>query len=226
MSMPAAGEDAAHDPRAASDLATTRAKVVAALAASAIYVLLLLASYVAYMWLLPVDVVFYASLAAAAVATLVAASLLFRPGAFRALSRFERGQLLAIWLLAGYSMAISIPTLIDRSLSFYILEKLDQRGGGIRLDRFENIFTSEYLREHRLVDVRLTEQLASGTIRIERNCVLLTPRGERLARFGQFFRRHLLPKQRLLMGEYTDALTDPFRRSEPAPDYLCSESAP
>jgi hypothetical protein len=226
MSDRTANGDAGRDSQAPSARATTAAKVVASLAASVLFLLLLLASYTAYMSLMPVDVVFYAALAAAAIATLAATLLLFGLRAFRALSAFERCQLVAIWLLASYAAAISIPTVIDRSLSFYILEKLEQRGGGIRLDRFESIFTSEYLREHRLVEVRLTEQLASGTLRIERDCVLLTPRGQRLAHFGQFFRRHLLPKQRLLMGEYTDALTDPFRRSDPAPDYLCTASSP
>jgi hypothetical protein len=76
---------------------------------------------------------------------------------------FERAQLLVIMLLAGYALAISVPTVIDRSLSFYILEKLQQRGGGIRYAAFEQVFTQEYLKEHRLVDVRLTEQLESGT---------------------------------------------------------------
>jgi hypothetical protein len=32
--------------------------------------------------------------------------------------------LTAYWLLAGYAFAISIPTVFDRCLSFYILEKI------------------------------------------------------------------------------------------------------
>jgi hypothetical protein len=71
------------------------------------------------------------------------------------------------------------------------------------------------------VDVRLTEQLASGTVIIQSGCVKLTERGDRLATFSRFFRLNLLPKKRLLMGEYTDALTDPFRDSEDAHSYEC-----
>jgi hypothetical protein len=77
------------------------------------------------------------------------------------------------------------------------------------------------MREHRLVDIRLTEQAESGTIVIEGDCVKLTPRGKRLAAFGQFFRKNFLPKRRLLRGEYTDQLTDPFMHSDAAPDYMC-----
>jgi len=36
-----------------------------------------------------------------------------------------------------------------------------------------------------------------------------------------FFRAHLLPKERLLAGRYTDALVDPFRDASEAPDYQC-----
>jgi hypothetical protein len=119
--------------------------------------------------------------------------------------------MLVAWGLSGYAFAISVPTIIDRSLSFYMLEKIQQRGGGLRQDRFEQVFTQEYAREHQLVAVRLTEQVASGTVSIEGDCVRLTERGQRLADFSRFFRRHFLPRQRLLMGRYTDALVDPFR---------------
>ena len=60
--------------------------------------------------------------------------------------------------------------MIDRSLSFYILEKLDQRGGGIKVDKMDIVFTKEYLKEHRLIDIRLTEQLKTKTVIIDKNC--------------------------------------------------------
>jgi hypothetical protein len=178
---------------------------------SAGYVLLLLALYFAHMRWLRVDVVFYASLFDAVLAAFLAGLALAWLRAFAAFNAFEKGLMVLAWALLGYSFAISVPTVIDRSLSFYFLEKIQQRGGGLRVDRFEAVFTAEYAREHELVAVRLTEQLASGTVTIEDGCVRLTPRGQRLAGFSRFFRRHLLPRQRLLMGRYTDALVDPFR---------------
>lgn len=129
--------------------------------------------------------------------------------------------MLLIWGLLGYCFAISIPTVIDRSLSFYILEKLAQRGGGIRQDAMPDVFIKEYLPEHRLMDVRLTEQLESGTILIEGGCVKLTRKGARLAEASRYFRKNFLPKHRLLMGEYSADLTDPFRRSAADINYLC-----
>jgi len=154
-------------------------------------------------------------------AALIVGALLFALPYFSIFNKFEKFQLFSIWLLIGYSLAISVPTVIDRSLSFYILEKIQQRGGGISQDRFEEVFTQEYVKEHRLVAVRLTEQLQSGTISIINGCVKLTPKGERLAGLSRFFRKNLLPKQRLLLGEYTDALTDPFEDSVNIVDYQC-----
>lgn len=197
-------------------------KFVVAASMTALYLAVLVAIHIAHVRLLPVNVVFYASIADAVAATCVAGAVLGVGSFARRLGGFERLLLVFIWLLVGYSLAISVPTVIDRSLSFYILEKLEQRGGGIRLDRFEQVFTQEYVKEHRLVDVRLTEQAESGTIAIVDGCVKLTAKGSAIASFSRFYRRHFLPRQRLLMGQYTDDLTDPFRKETAAPNYGCN----
>jgi len=92
-------------------------------------------------------------------------------------------QLVVIRLLAGHALAISVPTVIDRSMSLYILEKIQQRGGGIKLDRFAAALTKEYMAGHRLVDVRFTEQAESGTLEIVSGCVELTVKGKALPRY-------------------------------------------
>lgn len=189
--------------------------------ATVAFVVVLLLVYYVHMRYFRVGVVLYASLLDAVIAVVVVFAVFHLLKWFADFSGLERLQLAAIWLLGGYLFAISVPTVIDRSLSFYILEKLHQRGGGIREDAFRQVFTDEYVREHHLVEVRLTEQLESGTISIADGCVRLTERGERLAAFSRFYRQNLLPTHRLLMGEYTDALTDPFRDSRMASDYRC-----
>lgn len=196
-------------------------KFLKAVMATVFFVACLLATYVLRMRFGQVDVVFYSTIGCAVVAVMAAGALLYGLRAFSEFSGLEKFQMLVIWLLLGYAFAISVPTVIDRSLSFYLLEKLQQRGGGIRQDRFQDVFVKEYMIEHRLVDVRLTEQLQSGTIEINNGCVRLTPRGERLASFSRWFRATLLPRHRLLMGEYTDDLTNPFRNSTATVDYTC-----
>ena len=189
--------------------------------ATAVYAILLLAIYVLHVRYVPVNVVFYSAILDAVLATILAITLVATVRWFKVFTRFETLQLCCIWLLLGYSFAISVPTVIDRSLSFYILEKLQQRGGGIKLDAFDQVFTQEYVKEHRLVDVRLTEQQQSGTVEIKDGCVKLTAWGQTIASSSRYFRAHFLPKQRLLMGKYSDDLTDPFRNSVERVDYRC-----
>ncbi|TCV95759.1 hypothetical protein EC912_102103 [Luteibacter rhizovicinus] len=196
-------------------------KYLRALLASIVFVVALLVIYYIHMRNFRVNVVFYATILDAVIAAVLVIGAFATCGWFREFTGLEVAQLVLIWLLGGYAFAISVPTVIDRSLSFYILEKLEQRGGGIREDAFRQVFTEEYVREHHLVEVRLTEQLQSGTIVIQDGCVKLTPWGVRLATFSRFYRKNLLPTHRLLMGQYTDALTDPFRNSVMATDYRC-----
>jgi len=197
-------------------------KPTRALIASSAFIILLVLIYYLHISLFKVDVVFYSSIFDVVLTSGIATLGLLTLGYFSKFNSFEKIQLIVIWLLSGYILAISVPTVIDRSLSFYILEKIQQYNGGIKQADFEELFTKGYAKEHRLVDVRLTEQLASGTVTIENGCVKLTARGEELASFSRFFRQHLLPKQRLLMGKYSDVLTDPFRDDEKNSAYKCN----
>jgi hypothetical protein len=137
-------------------------------------------------------------------------------------NQFEKIQIVVICLLVGYCFSISIPTVIDRSLSFYILQKIDQRGG-IKVSNFERVFTDEYVKEHHLVDIRLTEQLVSGTIEISNDCVKLTERGKRLVTISLWFRKYLLAKNRLINDEYTNKLTLPLNNELMAFNNQCNK---
>lgn len=190
-----------------------------------IFFVLLAFVYVLHLKFFRIDVVFYSAIFDGVLASILTFLILLKWDYFRVLNIFEKFQMGFSFVLLGYMFAISVPTVIDRSLSFYILEKLQQRGGGIKQSGFEEVFTKEYMVEHRLVDVRLTEQLSSGTIVIENGCVKLTEKGDSLAKMSRFFRQNLLPKERLLMGEYSSDLTDPFGHgavdANKTFDYIC-----
>ena len=196
-------------------------KIRKAIIATSIFFIILIFFYIIHIKYFSVNVLFYSAILDAFLATIVTSFLIFKYRFFHTFNIFERIQISIIWFLIGYALAISLPTVIDRSLSFYILEKIEQRGGGIKLSYFEDIFTKEYIYEHRLVDVRLTEQKNSGTISVNNGCVKITGRGRAIVSFSRFFRLNLLPKKRLLMGEYTDDLTDPFRNSKKITEYKC-----
>jgi hypothetical protein len=191
------------------------------LALMLVFAIALAAIYVVHSWFFKVDVVFYSAIAdgvLAAVVTLVVASTVRW---FNTYTVFEKLQTFLICLLLGYGFAISVPTVIDRSLSMYILEKLQQRGGGIQLAAFEAVLKDEYMKEHRLVEIRLTEQRQSGTIVIENGCVKLTEWGQTVASVTTWFRETLLPKNRLIGDTYSSDLTAPLRNGVQRTDYLC-----
>ena len=177
-----------------------------------LYSLTLVLTYWIYIHLFQVNVVLYSSMLAVILA-IIPIIVLLCVNKFNLFNLFEKCLICALFILYGYAIAISFPTVIDRSLSFYLLEKINQRGGAVKQDAFEAIFKNEYVPEHRLMEIRLTEQLESGTISIENNCVSLTQKGRNFVYFSQFFRRHFLPKKRLIMGEYTDDLIDPLKQT-------------
>ncbi len=198
-------------------------KLSLVLGLTTLYLVVFMGIYLVHAWYFRVNVVFYAALVDMTLAACLLGLLLLSPACKFGWPLSEKLLLCVIWLLLGYAIAISGPTVIDRSLSFYILEKIDQRGGGIRQTALADVFRNEYMIEHRLVDIRLTEQLESGTIRIQAGCVKLTEKGQWIAQASRWFRRHLLPKHRQILGDYSDQLTDPFRGSQPVldTDYLC-----
>ena len=106
-------------------------KYLKLLGATALFGVLLLVVYVVHVRYVPVNVVFYSAILDDVLATGLTLLLLAALGWLRSFSRFEIAQMVCIWLLLGYSFAISVPTVVDRSLSFYILEKLQQRGVGV-----------------------------------------------------------------------------------------------
>jgi hypothetical protein len=191
-----------------------------ALLYQALFLITLLLCYYIYVNYFKVNVLFYDSVKL----VVIVATLFFiiTGKIFLFQSWYDKILQLVISALLGYALIITFPTIIDRSLSFYFLEKIQQRGGGIQISAFEDIFTKEYAKEHRLVDIRLTEQIQSGMLIIENDCVLLTRKGNWTAKFSLWFRKHLLPKKRLLNNEYTDVLVNPFAKSTQLYDYRCN----
>ena len=121
--------------------------------------------------------------------------------------------------------AIMGPTVIDRSLSLYIVQKLDQRGGEISQATLNDVFVREFIPEFRIMDVRTTEQLNSGTAELVDGCLKLTGKGKQLSSFVGFYRKNFLPRRRVLLGEVTDQLTRPFDYSRHVVDTTCEPDA-
>lgn len=170
---------------------------------------------------LRVNVVFFSAVVDGSIAAAITCLIVFLHRFFEVFRFNEKILLAVIFMITGYTLALSIPAVIDRSLSFYFLEKLQQRGGGILHDRMADVFIQEYMKEHHLIDIRMTEQMEAGTVSIRDGCVRLTDWGDMLASASRYYRLHFLPTRRLLMGNYSDVLVDPFATDVGAKDYTC-----
>lgn len=179
--------------------------------------------YLIHINYVPINVIFYAALLDAVLALILVFGCLYVFKNHTPLSSFEISIIGLACLIAGYAGAISGPTVLDRSLSFYILEKIDQRGGGVQADALNEIFVEEYIPEYQLMEVRRVEQVESGTVEIVDGCMKLTAKGRRIVGISKFLRRNMLAKKRLLNGEYSDALIDPLAGTNDKPvSYKCS----
>lgn len=177
---------------------------------------LFLALNAAHFWLLPVTVVLYAALFDAVAAVVLVAALtlgLRRRPISMTLAEITLTFCVGFLIVVIYS--IMVPTLIDRSLSIYMLEKVQQYGGGIKQQALEKVIKRDYFENRDVVIARLTEQLKSGTLSVKNGCVLLTPRGEFVVNLSQLYRKALLPKQREIIGAISSDLPAPAQASNP-----------
>ena len=187
-----------------------------------IYLLFFASIYLLHINFFAVNVIFYASIFDSVLALCAFLIVFISFKSFGSFNLFESSSVFAILFLTGYSLSISLPTVIDRSLSFYFLEKIKQHDGSIKKDSMKEIFIDDYMIEYKLVEMRLTEQLKSGTIKLQGDCIVLTNRGYVITAFSDFFRRNLLAKKRLILDEYSDQLTDPLQDSKIKSKYLCN----
>lgn len=183
-----------------------------------IFIIILVLVYIVHINFFYVNVVLYSAILDGLIAAIISSLIIFYTKYFKIFSFFEKIQIFIIYFLIGYSFAITVPTVIDRSLSFYLLEKIKERGGGIKKSSFEELFTKEYMADHQLIKIRLTEQLKSGTIIIENNCVKITKWGEIMVFVSQNFRKNFLAKKRLILEQYTDELVN-ISKSKTPKDY-------
>jgi len=86
-----------------------------------------------------------------------------------------------------YSFHITIPTLIDRSISIYLLNQLDESGGKAPIAKLQDEFLEGYVGGYSVVCRRMAEQIESGNVVHDEDIYSLTPRGKRAIEFLRAF---------------------------------------
>lgn len=102
-------------------------------------------------------------------------------------ARFDRTReeicsaLLAASFLV-YAFHITLPTIIDRSISLFVLSRMDN-SNGLTVEEMQHSFLNGYVSGHDAVCRRIDEQLGSGNIRRTGDRYVITPRAEWLLVF-------------------------------------------
>lgn len=142
---------------------------------------------------LGMTVILYGSVLDAALAILGTA-LLFHFMRFRRSWDLEPIFFFSSLFLALVIYCIMVPTLVDRSLSVFVLETVEQKK---RIDesKLEGVILSRYLKEMDVTNQRIQEQLASGTIVRRGNEYVLSPWGHTIVEITRFYKENLLPRK-------------------------------
>lgn len=172
-------------------------KISAFFSALLLFFLFFAGIYMINVWFFKVYVILYSTIFDALLAASIVSIIMFFLPGYKIFSHFEKFQTSVIMLLLGYAFAISGPTIIERSMSFYILEKIQEKGGMVPVDQTRNLFMLEFEKERNVIGLHLSEQLKSGTILMDNNTIRLTNAGDQLATFSKYFKMHLLPKKEI-----------------------------
>lgn len=144
-------------------------------------ILLILVFFIVYLgkrFIAPSDIVFYEGLfisigvAGTAFLTIIGIHLYFKRLKLR-----DWINAVIIQALFGYAVIITFPSLLDRSISMYILATIAKSGKQVPVERIQKLFEVGYVRDTYTVNKRLNEQIATGNILIKDETIFITERG-------------------------------------------------
>lgn len=84
-----------------------------------------------------------------------------------------------------YSVNITFPALLDRSISYYIIG-ITAKDGSADIDRYRQGFYNGFVVNNKAIEKRLNEQIATGNITCNDGVCYLTSKGKALYRVNLF----------------------------------------
>ncbi|WP_313808776.1 hypothetical protein [Sphingobium sp.] len=92
---------------------------------------------------------------------------------------------IALSLSFNLCFLITFPVTFDRSITMFLLARIERHDGEFDARGLEQIYVREYLGDMRQIDRRVQEQALSGNIRVDRGRIHITPQGRRLLEGGR-----------------------------------------
>lgn len=91
----------------------------------------------------------------------------------------------ALSLAFNICFLITFPVTFDRSITIFLLSRIERHDGQLTAPMLEQVFVREYLDDMRQIDRRVAEQALSGNIRVDQGRIHITPQGTRLLEGGR-----------------------------------------
>jgi hypothetical protein len=144
------------------------------------YLVSFLLLYVVVRQVAPSPIIYYSSIGTLLLAAAVNVAATLVVGRFRRWSvrPVVLVPALATFVLTGYAFVITIPSLLDRSISHFLIGTLAEVGPeGADLDAIQRVFVERYVEGTTAIEKRLHEQVVSGNIAQDGRHYRVTPRG-------------------------------------------------
>ncbi len=150
------------------------------------YAMSVMAGFLIYIWLIRspllsgVGILFYRGALLAGIAVLL---LLTGAVILRRRLRLDASTIVgagALSLAFNICFLIVFPVTFDRSITMFLLARIERQDGALDARALEEVFAHEYLGDMRQIDRRIAEQSLSGNIRVIGGHIVLTTQGRRL----------------------------------------------
>jgi len=113
---------------------------------------------------------------------------------YRKINLFTQIVWVVLCITIGSLYLLLIPTVLERSLSIYMLSKLDPNSK-VYSSNWEANIEINYFKDYKVFETRLIEQKVSGSIVEDVDgFISITDRGERIVRLTSFYRNLLVDK--------------------------------
>lgn len=137
--------------------------------------IIFLTLFIASRIIFKLEIIFYEGIAIMLSITLVSVAFRF----------FKQPQTYVTFFLFCYAFHITIPSLLDRSISLYIIGILHEEKIAT-LSELQNYYVSGFVYHNEAIEKRLNEQVRSGNIAVENGNYSLSHKGVSLFNFNQY----------------------------------------
>jgi len=132
------------------------------------------------------DILFYRGVMLASVTTLLLIASLAACSAWLSINAATVIGAAATSLSLNLCFLVLVPVTIDRSISVFLLARIEGRSGTLDAQALDALFRREYLGDMAQIDRRVAEQAKSGNIRVGRDgTIVITPQGRIFLRFSR-----------------------------------------